>query len=178
MAKRAKNRVVSSVAITVEQHEWLKNKELSLSELVQKMLNARMSGIYDENREAMMDVLWERFRRMATWPNPRTIDMVQSWLSSPGWSDELKSVSMTPHGFLTYVKRRVELDPDAPRELRIAVGLEKVKPYRMPTDEEVEEEKRAFMSKAKPKGLHVVRVGDDTRPVKKEEDGLYGTDTK
>lgn len=178
MAKRIKNRVVSSVAITVEQHEWLKNEGLSLSDLVQKMLDARMSGIYDENREAVMDVLWERFKRFVSYPNARTIDMVHSWLGSPGWSDELKAIGMTPHGFLVYVKRRVEQDPGSPIELRIAVGLEKVKPYKMPTDEELEREKSDFLKKGQSKGLHVERMDDDARPLKDEEAKLYEQDAK
>ncbi len=178
-SKHSKNRVVSSIAITLEQKAWIDANNLSLSDLVQKMLSARMNGIYDDNREAAMDVLWERFRRLCTWPNPRTFSDVQSWLSSPGWADELKSVAMTPHGFLAYVRRRVELDANSPRELFIAVGLEKCKEGPKPTDEQIEEEKRQFMAQGQvSKGLKVVREADDARPVAGIEGELYAKEHK
>lgn len=179
MGSKKANRYITSISLTPEQQAWLEKEKLSLSDLVQKMLNARINGIYDDNREEVMEVLWERFRRLATWPNPRTPDQTQSWLNSAGWADELKSVSMTPHGFLAYVKRRVELDVTSPWELRFAVGIEKAAAGRQPTDQEIADEKRAAVETMRSsKGFGGELKPDNARPASETEMELLATRVK
>ncbi len=63
--KRNENRHVRSICITPEQDQWVRENNINLSELVQKTVRAKMEGVYDEDKEAILDMLYDRFKLQA-----------------------------------------------------------------------------------------------------------------
>ena len=98
-------RFSTSVSLTPENAEYLKDNKLSPSDLLNKYVGLLRRGAYDEDREAMVDELVERF---LTDGRGRKFEECKDWLKSPAWKEDLSAVGITPLGFMSLCRKRIE----------------------------------------------------------------------
>lgn len=98
-------RITTSVSLTPEHQKFIKDEGLSPTSLLQQAIEARMNGHYDEDREGVLDEMVDRFFKSG---RGRTFMESKDWLESPVWKEDLRSVGMTPMGFMSICRKRVE----------------------------------------------------------------------
>lgn len=115
-------RVSTSVSISSENAKYLKDNKLSPSDLLNKYVSLLRRGAYDEDRETIIDEMVERFFKGG---RGRTFAQCRDWIQSPSWKEELRSMGLTPLGFVSICRKRVEsmnengIDP----RLQVMVGI-------------------------------------------------------
>jgi len=98
-------RISTSVSLSPENAAYLKYNHLSPSDLLNKYVNLLRRGAYDEDRESMIDEMVERFFRDG---RGRPFQNCKDWLESPAWKEDLSAVGLTPMGFMSLCRKRVE----------------------------------------------------------------------
>ena len=98
-------RVSTSVSMTEEEAEFLKNEKMSPTAVLHKAIQRMMTGAYDEDREGLIDELYERFIKQG---KGRSFAQAKNWLESPSWKDDLSAVGLTPMGFMLLCRKRIE----------------------------------------------------------------------
>ena len=64
-----------------------------------------MTGVYDADREGMMDDLFDQFFKDG---RGRSFRQCKDWLESPAWKEDLRASGLTALGFMSICRKRVE----------------------------------------------------------------------
>lgn len=100
------SRIIVSCSVTKEQKDFIDENKLSPTALFQEHLTKIMTGVYDEDREGLLDEMAGRFFKDG---RGRTFSESKDWLESPAWKEDLRSMGLTPLGFMSICRKRVEM---------------------------------------------------------------------
>jgi len=99
------SRIIVSCSLTQEQKDYVDAEKLSPTNLLQGLLEKMMTGAYDADREGVLDEMVARFFKKG---RGRPFAQCKDWLESPTWKEDLKEAGLTPLGFMSICRKRVE----------------------------------------------------------------------
>lgn len=99
------SRIIVSCSLTQDQKDYLDGNRLSPTSVLQEAIEKRMTGVYDADREGLMDDLFDQFFKDG---RGRSFRQCKDWLESPAWREDLRASGLTALGFMSICRKRVE----------------------------------------------------------------------